>query len=120
MTNLIEYNAYRIFGLDTNSNQKNILKRYKELINRLKINDSPIYGSDFQLPPSFRDENSVNDALKRLQNPKNNLKEYFFWFSISDFIDEKAFNYLQKNDVSKAIKTWKDASKKTNFSFYNQ
>ena len=33
----------------------------------------------------LRTEESVNDALKRLQNTKNGIKEYFFWFQISDF-----------------------------------
>ena len=82
MSNSIEHNAYRIFGLDVSANQKDILKRYKEISNRLKIDDFPNYDLDLGLPNKYRNEDSVNDALKRLQNPRNNLKEYFFWFSI--------------------------------------
>ena len=118
MSNLIEQNAYRIFGLDVNINQKEILKRYKEIINRLKIDDFPTYDLDMGLPNKYRNEDSVNDALKKLQNPKNNLKEYFFWFSISDTIDEKSIKYLQNNDIVKSIQTWKTASHGDNSTAY--
>ncbi|GEM_PF-975803 len=118
MSNLIENNAYRILGLDTNASQKDILKRYKELINRLKIDDSPTYDLDIEFPQKLRTEESVNDAFKKLQNQKSNIKEYFFWFSISDKIDEKALNYLQNKDIEKAMQTWMTASKDTTSTAY--
>jgi len=59
MVNLIQNNAYRILGLDTNTSQKLILKRSKEIINRLKIDDIPEYDLDIHLPKKFRTENSV-------------------------------------------------------------
>ena len=37
MAHAIENNAYRILGLDTTADQKEIMKRYKEIVNRLKI-----------------------------------------------------------------------------------
>src|SRR3989338_6844748 len=98
MTNLIENNAYRILGLDVNANQKDILKRYKEIINRLKIEDYPEYDLDLNLPKNLRNETSVNDALKRLQSQKSNIKEYFFWFQINDSIDKKALKSIQEKD----------------------
>lgn len=110
MSNLIEHNAYRIFGLDNSSNQKDILKRYNEIINRLKIDDHPEYDLDINLPDNLRTEESVNDALKRLQNVKNNIKEYFFWFQIADTVDEKALTYLRNKDYAKAILIWKNTS----------
>ncbi len=114
MSNLIEHNAYRIFGLDSNSNQKDILKRYKEIINRLKIDDYPEYDSDINLPTKLRTEDSVNDALKRLQNTKNGIKEFFFWFQVSDNVDEKAYSHLKNKDYEKAITIWKNASETKN------
>lgn len=114
MSNLIEHNAYRIFGLDNSSNQKDILKRYNEIINRLKIDDHPEYDLDINLPSKLRTEESVNDSLKRLQNVKNNIKEYFFWFQIADTVDEKALTYLKNKDFSEAILTWKSASDTNN------
>ena len=113
MSNLIADNAYRILGLDSSTNQKDVLKRYKEIINRLKIDDYPEYDTDINLPDKFRTEESVNDSLKRLQNIKNNLNEYFFWFNIADTIDENSFDCLQHDDSAsydKAIQIWKNAS----------
>jgi hypothetical protein len=46
MSNLIVNNAYRILGLDGSANQKDVLKRSKEIINRLKIDDYPEYTLD--------------------------------------------------------------------------
>lgn len=113
MTNLITNNAYRILGLDGSANQKDILKRTKEIIGRLKIDDYPEYDSDINLPDNIRTEESVNDALKRLQNIKHNLNEYFFWFNISDTVDENAFENLRYSDAAShdtAIQIWEDAS----------
>jgi hypothetical protein len=117
MTNLIVNNAYRILGLDGSSNQKNILKRSKEIINRLKIDDYPEYSLDINLPEKFRTEELVNDALKKLQNMKKNLNEYFFWFNIADKVDENAFEHLQYGDATsydEAIQIWKNASNTEN------
>lgn len=117
MSNLIANNAYRILGLDGSANQKDILKRSKEIINRLKIDDYPEYTLDINLPEKFRTEESANDALKRLQNMKNNLNEYFFWFNIADTVDENAFEQLQYDDAAsydKAIQIWKNASNTEN------
>jgi hypothetical protein len=118
MTNLIENNAYRTLGLDINANQKEILKRYKELINRLKIDDYPEFDLDLNLPKKFRNETNVNDALKRLQSQKSNIKEYFFWFSIDDSNDKKALKFVQEENFDGAIQIWKTASKGDNASSY--
>ena len=113
MTNLITNNAYRILGLDGSANQKDILKRAKEIGVRLKIDDYPKYDLDINLPDNIRTEESVNDALKRLQNVKYNLNEYFFWFNISDTVDENAFENLRYSDAASfdtAIQIWQNAS----------
>jgi hypothetical protein len=114
MAHAIENNAYRILGLDTTADQKEIMKRYKEIVNRLKIDDHPEYEIDIKLPEKLRNESNVNDALKRLQSQKNNLKEYFFWFQIKDNVDEKALKLMKNNDFTGAIQTWKGASKNNN------
>lgn len=114
MPNLIMHNAYRIFGLDNNANQKDILKRYKEIINRIKIDDYPQYDLDLEIDQKFRNEDIVNDSLKRLQNIKSNIIEYFFWFQISDDVDEEALNYLKNNDYTNAIQTWQNAAEINN------
>lgn len=111
MVNFIENNAYRILGLDINANQKDILKRYKEIINRLKIDDYPEYDLDIKLSNKIRNESSVSDALKRLQSQKTGIREYFFWFQINDKIDEKALKYIQDGDSKEAIQLWENSSK---------
>ena len=107
MTNLIENNAYRILGLDVSASQKDILRRYKEIVNRLKIEDKLKYELDVGLSESLRSEETAKEALGALQSPKENIKEYFFWFSISNTNDKKALDYIAKGEYLKAIETWK-------------
>src|SRR3990167_3177331 len=118
MPNSIEHNAYRILGLDTTASKKDILKRYKELINRLKIEDQPTYDLDLGLPKKLRTEETVNNALKQLQSPKNNIKEYFFWFQISDTTDEKSLEQIKNGEFTRAIQTWNNAAKNNNSTSY--
>jgi hypothetical protein len=114
MSNLIQHNAYRILGLDNSANNREILKRSKEIVNRLKIDDHPEYDLDIKLSNKLRTITSVNDALKQLQSLNESIKEYFFWFQISDAIDEKALNQLKENNIEKAINIWIDGSKRNN------
>jgi hypothetical protein len=48
--------------------------------------------------------------LRRLQSPKTRLKEYFFWFRISDDIDERAADHLAQKEFDRAIAIWQPAS----------
>lgn len=117
MPNHIINNAYRILGLDNSASQRDIMKRYREIINRLKIDDRPQYDLDLNLSDTIRTENSVDNALKKLQNHRSNLTEYFFWFSISDTVDEKAFERLRYGDATscdQAAQIWKDCSQTEN------
>ena len=111
MKNLIENNAYRVLGLDVTVNQKDILRRYKEIINRLKIEDVPKYDLDINLPINFRDEEAVNNALRDLQNQRNNIKEFFFWFQISNKDDKKFLGYITREEYNSAIKFLKELAK---------
>lgn len=118
MPDLIRNNAYRILGLDNSASQRDIMKRYREITNRLKIGDRPRYALDLNLPDTLRTVNAVDDAVKKLQNRSSNLTEYFFWFGISDTVDEEAFEHLQHgNAVSydRAAQIWKNRSGTGNF-----
>lgn len=111
MPDIIRNNAYRILGLDGNANQRDIMRRYREITSRLKIDDHPRYDLDLNMPDSFRTESSVDDALKKLQNRRSGLTEYFFWFSISDTVDEEAFEHLRHGDATsygRAAQIWKN------------
>lgn len=110
MTTTLKNNAYHILGLDTSASEKDILKRSKEIINRLKADDDPIYDIDLGLFEDFRTEDGVKDALQRLQAPKKRIKEYFFWFQIADSIDEQVLGLFKIKDYLNAIRTWENAS----------
>lgn len=118
MPDHIRHNAYRILGLGSNASQRDIMKRYRDIINRLKIDDHPRYDSDLNMPDDFRTEDYVNDALKKLQNHKSGLTEYFFWFSVSDTVDEEAFERLRHGGVAsygQAAQIWNDHSMSAEF-----
>ena len=110
MTTTLKNNAYHILGLDTSANERGILKRSKEIINRLKADDNPSYDIDLWLFEDFRTEDIVKDALQRLQAPKKRIKEYFFWFQIADSIDEQVLGLFKIKDYLNAIRTWENAS----------
>lgn len=110
MSSTLKNNAYHILGLDTSASERDILKRSKEIINRLKSDDLPSYDLDIGLFENFRTEDSVKDALQRLQASKKQIKEYFFWFQIADSIDEKVLGLFKTKDYLNAIKTWQNAS----------
>jgi hypothetical protein len=110
MQNLIEDNSYRILGLNTDSSQKEILRRYKEISNRLKIDDHPKYDFDLGLPEDSRNEDTIKEALKNLQSSKEIITEYFFWFQISNANDKRALDYIIMDEFPKAIELWKDLS----------
>lgn len=111
MSYTLKNNAYHILGLDTSASEKDIAKRSKEIINRLRADDVPVYDTDIGLFEDFRTEDAVKDALQRLQSPKKRIKEYFFWLQMADGIDEQAFGLLKLKDYLNAIRTWQNAAK---------
>ncbi len=110
MSNTLKNNAYHILGLDTSASERDILKRSKEIINRLKADDDPSYDIDIGLFENFRTEEAVKDALQRLQAPKKRIKEYFFWFQISNGIDEQVLGLFKLKDYLNAIRIWQNAA----------
>lgn len=110
MSITLKNNAYHILGLDTSASERDILKRSKEIINRLRVDDTPDYDLDIGVFEGFRTEDAVRDALQRLQAPKKRIKEYFFWFQIADEIDEQVLGLLKLKDYLNAIRTWQNAS----------
>ncbi|MFH0796980.1 MAG: hypothetical protein V2A65_08000 [Candidatus Omnitrophota bacterium] len=118
-SNTFKNNAYCILGLETSANQKDILKRSREIINHLKIGEHPEYDLDVNLFKDFRTEESVKEAVQRLQTPKKKIKEYFFWFQIADSIDQQALGLLRSKDYLGSSVTWQNASDTNNARFYS-
>ena len=112
MSNILKNNAYHILGLDITASQKDILKRSKDIIKYLKINDLPKYDLDLGLFNNFRTEESTNEAIRKLQTPKKRIKEYFFWFQIADNIDEQAFGLIKSKDFENALRVWENVAEK--------
>ncbi len=110
MSNLLKHNAFHILGIDTSASQKDILKRSKEIINYLKIDECPKYDLDIGLFNDLRTEKSIKEAMQELQIPKKRIKEYFFWFQIADGIDEQALGLFKNKDYLNAIRVWQNAS----------
>lgn len=110
MSQTLASNAYRILGLDASSSQKDVLKRSKEIINRLKIDETPVYETDIDVSEALRTESSVKEASEKLQLPKKRIKEYFFWFQIADDVDEQALKLLKQNKYEQALAVWLKAS----------
>lgn len=110
MSQTLKNNAYHILGLDTSASERDLLKRSKEIINRLRVDDTPDYDLDIGVFEDFRTEDAVKDALQRLQAPKKRIKEYFFWFQIADGVDEQVLGLLKLKDYLNAIRTWQNAS----------
>ena len=121
MSNTLKNNAYHILGLNTSTGHRDITRRAKEILNRLMVDDTPEYDLDIDLFTGFRNELSVKDALQRLQLPKKHIAEYFFWFQITDDVDDKAIKLLKVKDYQNAIKTWEAVnSKSTKGLFYKK
>ncbi|KKQ69775.1 MAG: hypothetical protein UT32_C0040G0004 [Parcubacteria group bacterium GW2011_GWC2_39_14] len=110
MPQTLKNNAYHILGLDTSASERDTLKRSKEIINRLRVDDTLDYDLDIGVFENFRTEDAVKDALQRLQAPKKRIKEYFFWFQLADGVDEQVLGFLKLKDYLKAIRTWQNAS----------
>ena len=109
MSTTLKNNAYHILGLDTSASERDILKRSKEIVNRLRVDDTPDYDLDIGVFEGFRTEDAVKDALQRLQAPKKRIKEYFFWFQIADGVDEQVLGLLKLKDYLNAIRTWQNS-----------
>lgn len=101
-------NAFRILGLTADASMKEIMQR----VNEVKVKKS--LGIDFSYDFDFawigdidRSEQNVINALQRLENPVNRLKEEIFWFWRDTDTDEEAINHLIKGDRQAAHLLWK-------------
>jgi hypothetical protein len=110
MATSLKYNAYHVLGLEGSAGGRRILQRSNEIIQRLKIDDVPKYILDIPAFRSFRTEETVKDAVRRLQAPKSQIKEYFFWFRLGDDVDKQAARFLVQGDYRNAIQVWQPAA----------
>jgi len=118
MANLFEENAYQTLGLDSSVNQKDIVKRGKEILNLLQIDEKPNYKLDTSLYLDSRSKENTKQAIEDLSKPERRIKESFFWFDFRDSIDEKALKLIKNNELTEVINLWGKEIKKENSKSY--
>ena len=111
-------NAFHVLGLDGTATIKRAIQRGNEITQRLKIDDCPPYPGDLLQADAFRNEQAVKEALRLLQSPKTRLREYFFWFRISDINDKAAAALIARGDYNAAVDTWAAAAKSNSQASY--
>lgn len=119
MSNTLKANAYQVLGLDLTASEKDILKRSKEILIRLKADEPKEYDFDIGLFDDFRNEDSVKEAVQKLQLPKKQIMEFFFWFYIYDDTDKKALKHIKDKDYQSAIEIWGEDYKEDTVNSFN-
>lgn len=102
-------NSYHLLGLDISSDFKSIVKRCKELNGLLKIDEHRTYPLDIDGLKGFRTEILIKQAQEKLSNPRQKIKEYFFWFCKNDEIDITALSKIETKNYIAAMELWKKA-----------
>lgn len=114
---MLSKNAYLILGLESSAPQKSIQVRGKEILNFMKIDETPTYDLDVPLFEGYRSEPNVKHAMNNLANPKKKVSEWFFWFHILDDMDEAAYKAIHEKKYEDAISIWEKGADKTQKSF---
>jgi hypothetical protein len=114
---MLSKNAYLILGLESSAPQKSIQVRGKEILNFMKIDETPSYDFDIPLFEGYRTESNVKQAMNNLANPKKKVSEWFFWFHILDEKDEAAYKAIHEKQYEDAISIWEKSVDKTQKSF---
>ena len=98
-------NSYYILDLNSNSTDKEILKKSKNTILKIKADMGIVEKIEFKLDLKIpRNEENINEATKKLTFPKKKLEEYFFWFQIENETDKLFIKFLEENNFNEAIK----------------
>jgi len=107
---IISNNAFRVLGLSVNSNEKDIVSRYDELLALNKIGKVPAFSNDFEwISKPDRSEESLRKAFHILQTPERKIEHMIFWFWEHDEIDKTAISSLSNAHINQAIEIWKQA-----------
>ena len=101
-------NAFRILGLRSNVSMNEIMKRVNEIKVKISLGMEIVYEYDFTWMGKLdRNEQSVINALQRLENPISRLKEEIFWFWFETDYDTQAIKYLIQNNRKSARDAWR-------------
>ena len=114
--NLVYNNAYGILGLLSNSTQKEISKRAKDIEKRLKIDDLLEYDYDFHLYNKLRTSSNIKEAQHKLSNPKTQVLQYFFGTSVNSEKEKQFIDKIGKDLSYENIMNYSEAFSKKTFS----
>ena len=107
MGDSLRKNAYQVLGLECSVGQKEITKRSKEILSRLKIDDLPEYEPDLNIFTNYRTEDTVKEAVHRLSRPRTKIEDYFFWFQITDEGISDGLKLVRDRKYDQAVELWK-------------
>ncbi len=114
--NLIFNNAYGILGLLSNSTQKEVSKRAKDLEKLLSIDEVPEYDYDFNFYNKLRTLANIKDAQHKLSNPKTQIGQYFFSILINSEKEKQYIDKINKDFSYESIMEYDEAFPKKTFS----
>lgn len=105
--NAITSNPYRILGLLSNYNERELQKQIATIKRFAEVGKSKTFDYDFPfLGEILREEKSILDASSKIEQAKSKIHYSLFWFICRNSIDELALNYLKENNTHKAIEIW--------------
>ncbi len=96
-------NSYNILGLTTDATERSIIRRAKEIVNLLRIDEHPKYPNDIFFGRNIRTESSVEHAKQNLLDDKKQLKEFYFWFVLNDDDDDIAIKHLHDGNIAEGV-----------------
>jgi|GEM_PF-2237425 len=88
---------------------KQINKRFKEILNFFHIEETPSYEFDFPFVDytQVRCEETVRDCHNLLTNHTKNAWESLLWFQLVDSYDEEMFQCILDGNYDKSANGWK-------------
>jgi len=123
---LIQRNPYRIAGILSNANAREIQRQKGKIIAHARIGKETNSEYDFSFlnKISRSDIKEVGKAFSNVEQNQDKVNYALFWFLNANPFDKTAIEYLKKGDKEKAIEIWekvthnKDVNSK-NFSAFN-
>lgn len=99
MLDKIVNNPFRILGVYANSRPAEIVSNCDDIEAYISIGQTVSFDLDFNnlMPQVLRTADSVSNAKKQINLPKDKLKHALFWF-IKDSSSAHAMNYLKNGD----------------------
>lgn len=107
MLDKIVNNPFRILGVYANARPAEIVSNCDDMEAYITIGQSLSFDLDFNnlMPQVLRTADSVSNAKKQINLPKDKLMHALFWF-IKDSSSAHAVNYLKKGDFDNAYEVF--------------